>query len=83
MSKYLESQRRAIRAVVLEKLCALSTDERRSLCEVAKPLARAIPRAHQDALVAAGLGWHALGGFMLTDLGNVAAGIVRDTPSLI
>lgn len=77
--KDADAQRCAIFAYAREKLRMLSADERVSLCEVDKGLlARTIPAAHQDALIAAELGKHALGGFMLTDLGKVAAGIARE-----
>jgi hypothetical protein len=73
-----DAQRRAVLGAALEKLRMLSSNERASLCEVAKGLtARAIPRARQDTIIAADLGRQALGGFMLTDLGRAAASIAR------
>lgn len=78
-----DAQRGAVLETALKALRALAPEELESLREAAKALARAISRAHQETLVAVGLGRYTLGGFMLTDLGKVAAEITRDHPSLI
>jgi hypothetical protein len=73
-----DQRRRAAFAAAAEKLKILNDDERLSLCEIGKPLARRIPDSHRDALIKAGLVEQVLGGLKLTFLGEGAAVLVHD-----
>jgi hypothetical protein len=79
----LETIRCAVFATVVSKLRHLSPEVSASLLETSKQLERTIPVSHQNDLIAAGLARHALGGFMLTDLGTTAATVLRDSAGSI